>query len=108
MASVDLTPEQILDAARQLPAPERKRLVLALQDLPTTEEAQTMTRRLRRNYRLPAKQRERLGELLAKGNAGTLSAAESAEVDRLVEEFEKKTHALAHAVARGKRRPASR
>ncbi|MCI0682011.1 MAG: hypothetical protein L0Y71_07905 [Gemmataceae bacterium] len=108
MASVDLTAEQILDAARQLPAPERKRLVLALQELPNPEQARARALRLRRSYRLPAKERERLRELLAKGNAGTLNAAESVELDGLVEAFEKKTHELALTIGRAKPRGGSR
>ena len=103
VASIDLTPEQILDAARQLPEQERKRLVLALERLPTREKARAMARKLRDGYRLPTKQRERLGELLAKGNEGALSAGESAELDALVEAFEKRTHELALAISRGKR-----
>jgi hypothetical protein len=46
--------------------------------------------------------------LLAKGNAGTLDAAESAELDKLVEAFEQNTHALALAIARGRQRPMAR
>ena len=107
MASVDLTPEQILTAARQLPEPERRRLVRALQELPSAQQARAKAKQLRPRYRLPAKQRERLSELLAKGNAGLLSAAESAELDRLVEAFEKRTHELALAIGHGKRRPTS-
>jgi hypothetical protein len=108
LASVDLTPEQILDAARQLSEPDRKQLVRALQQLPTAQQARARARQLRPGYRLPEKQRERLSELLAKGNAGALSAAESAELDGLVEAFEKKTHELALAIGRGKRRSDSR
>jgi len=108
LASVDLTPDQILDAARQLPAPERERLLRALQGLPKPQQARVRAGQVRGGYRLPAKQRERLSELLAKGNAGTLSAAESAELDRLVAAFEKKTHELALAIGRAASRPASR
>ena len=70
-------------------------------------QARAKARQLRPRYRLPAKQRERLSELLAKGNAGLLTAAESAELDRLVVAFEKKTHELALAIGHGKRRPTS-
>jgi hypothetical protein len=108
VATIDLTPDQILEAARQLPAPARRRLVQALQEAPTSEKARALAGRLRRGYRLPAKQRERLGQLLAKGNAGSLSAAESTELDRLVEAFEKQTLALAQAIARGGQRPVTR
>jgi hypothetical protein len=108
VATVELTPDQILDAARQLPAPARKRLVQALQQLPTAEQARALARHLRRGHRLPAKQRARLSQLLAKGNAGTLDAAESAELDKLVEAFEQKTHALAQELARSRQRRVTR
>lgn len=104
MASIDLTPEQILQAARQLSEAERKRLVVALQDHPTPQQARARARDLRRNYRLSPKRRERLGELLAKGNAGTLSAAESLELEGLVDAFEKKTYDLALALGQSKSR----
>jgi acyl-CoA reductase-like NAD-dependent aldehyde dehydrogenase len=107
LPSVNLTPEQILDAARQLPETERRRLVVALQEQSTPQQARARARKLRRGHRLPTKQRERLGELLAKGNAGALSAAESVELDRLVEIFEEKTHDLALAIGRPRSRPAS-
>ena len=108
MATVELTPDQILDAARQSPGPARERLVQALQRLPTPEKARALARRLCRDHRLPAKQRARLGQLLAKGNAGTLNAEESAELDRLVEAFEQNTHALALDIGRNRKRAAAR
>ena len=108
VATIDLTPDQILEAARQLPAPARKRLLQAVQQAPTSKKARALAGRLRRGYRLPAKQRARLGQLLAKGNAGTLNAAESTELDKLVEAFEQETLALAQALARGGQRPLTR
>jgi hypothetical protein len=91
-----------------LPAPASKLLLQALRRAPTSKKARALAGRLRRSYRLPAKQRERLGQLLAKGNAGTLNAAESTELDNLVEAFEQETLALAQALARGGQRPLTR
>ena len=102
MAVEKLTYDQVLAAARRLRAAERRQLVAAL-----AEPARAAARRLRESYRMGDQRRERLSELLQKGNAGKLTAAERAEADRLVEEFEQRTLELAQALvgapARGRK-----
>ena len=49
---------------------------------------------------MPARQRKRLTDLLAKGNDGTLTAEESQELDTLVDQFERQTLAMASALTR--------
>jgi hypothetical protein len=101
--------EQILDAVRQLPASERSKLLRELESLPDSEETLVAARRLREKYRMGPRKRERLAQLLAKGNAGTLTPAEKRVADALVAEFEKKTLALAQALThKGRNRSPSR
>jgi hypothetical protein len=92
--------EQILDAARQLPASERSKLLRELESLPDAEETLVAARRLRDKYRMGPRKRDRLARLLAKGNAGTLTPAEKNAAAALVAEFEQKTLALAQALTR--------
>jgi hypothetical protein len=109
MASVELTLDQLVDAARQLPEEKRKALLKAIENLPSPEQAHAAAKRLRGRFRLGAKKRKRLSELLFKGNAGTLSADDREELDHLVDEFERKTLELARAMADvGNRAEASR
>ena len=102
MAITKLTYDQVLAAARRLPAAERHQLVTAL-----AEPARAAAQRLRQQYRMGDQRRARLSELLQKGNAGTLTAAERAEAARLVDEFEQRTLDLAQALvgapARGRK-----
>ena len=63
------------------------------------EQMLAAARRLRPEHRMTKKQRLRMSALLAKGNAGGLSAEEKKELDNLVEEFEKNTLELARAIA---------
>lgn len=107
MATIELTLEQLVDAARQLPVEERRRLIEDVQRLPAPEQARDRARRLRGTYRMGTRARSRMAELLAKGNEGTLSDRESAELDRLVREFETKSLEMARAVVRGKSRAKS-
>lgn len=108
MATAELTLDQILDTVRHWPAARQQTLVRALAELPTPEQALVAARRLRGRYRLTPKQRRRMSALLAKGNAGTLTAAEKRELDRLVEQFETKTLELARAIAGDGNRPGRR
>ena len=91
MAIVELTLEQLRDAIIQLPEPQRRKLLEDIQRLPATEEAWAAAQRVRGTFRMPAHQRKRMSELLAKGNNGTLTAEESRELDALVDQFERKT-----------------
>ena len=56
--------------------------------------------RVRGTFRMPARQRKRMSELLAKGNNGTLTDQESQELDVLVDQFEQKTLAMTRALTR--------
>jgi hypothetical protein len=98
MAGVRLTYQQILKAARRLPAEQRKTLVQELASEPSRAEALKVAGRLRPAFRLPPKKQKRLSLLLQKGNAGKLTPAESKELDALVEEVEAKMLEFAEAV----------
>jgi hypothetical protein len=100
MATVELTLEQLRDAIIQLPTPQRRKLLAEIERLPSAEEARAAARRIRDTFRMPTHQRKRMGELLAKGNEGTLTPAESRELDALVDQFEGKTLELARELAR--------
>jgi len=77
MATVELTFDQVMQAVRALPDRDRRRLL----------------------NEVAAKQHKRMSELLAKGNAGTLTADESRELDQLVADFERRTAAMAEELA---------
>ena len=100
MATVELTLEQLRDAIIQLPEPQRRQLLEDLQRLPAPEEARAAAQRVRGTFRMPARQRKRMSELLAKGNNGPLTAEESRELDALVDQFERKTLDMACALTR--------
>ena len=100
MAIVELTIEQLFEAARQLPLPQRKKLIKQLEHLPAPARARRITRSLRGEYRMSTPDRKRLSELLLKGNSGTLGSRESKELERLAAEFEQRTLDLAQATAR--------
>lgn len=100
MATVELTFEQLRDAIVQLPKPQRQKLLAEIARTPTADEAREEARRLRGTFRLTARQRERMAELLAKGNEGALTAEESRELDALVDQFEHKTLAMARELTR--------
>jgi hypothetical protein len=103
MATVELSVEQLREAIIQLPEPQRRRLLEDLEGIPTAEEARAAARQVRGTFRMNARQRKRMSELLAKGNEGTLSAEDSRELDALVERFERKTLEMARELARSKK-----
>jgi uncharacterized protein (TIGR03067 family) len=98
MANAEPTLEQILETVRQLPEPQRQRLLKEIEALPRPANALAAARRLRAEHRMEKQQRQRISKLLAKGNAGLLSAEEKTELNCLVDEFEKKTLELAQAL----------
>ena len=100
MAAVELTLEQLRDAIVQLPRPQRRKLLAEIERLPTADEARERARQLHDTFRLSTRQRERMAELLAKGNEGTGTADESRELDALVDQFEHKALAMARELAR--------
>jgi hypothetical protein len=100
MATVELTLEQLCDAIVQLPKPQRRKLFAEVKRVSPTEEVRAAARRIRNTFRLNAHQRERMADLLAKGNEGTLTAKESRELDALVDQFESKTLDMARELTR--------
>jgi hypothetical protein len=87
-------------AAFQLPELQRRQLLEEINHLPSAEEARAAAQRVRGTFRIPASQRKRLSELLAKGNDGTLTAEESRELNTLVDQFERKTLDMARQLTR--------
>lgn len=100
MATVELTLEQLRDALLQLPESQRRQLVEEMTRLSTAAEARVAAQRIRGTFRMPARQRKRMSELLTKGNDGTLTDQESHELDVLVDQFEQKTLAMTRALIR--------
>ena len=100
MATVELTLEQLRDALLQLPESQRQQLLADLTRLCAAEEARAAAQRVRGTFRMPARQRKRMSELLAKGNDGTLTDQESQELDALVDQFEQQTLAMTRALTR--------
>jgi hypothetical protein len=98
MAGKLATYDEILKAARRLPADQKKTLVQELASEPSREEALKVARLLRPAFRLSPKKEKRLSLLLQKGNAGTLTPAERKEVDALVEEVTFRNLQFAEAV----------
>ena len=103
MATVELTLEQLRDAIIQLSTPQRRKLLADLKRLPSAEEARAAARRMRNTFRMAHHQRKRMGELLTKGNEGTLTLEESRELDTLVDQFEGKTLELARELTRSRK-----
>jgi hypothetical protein len=99
MTAVEQTLEQILQAVRRLPEAQREKLLKEIEALPKPEQARATARRLRARYRLGRKPQQRMSDLLAKGNAGTLSREEKQELGVLVADFEKRTLEFARAIA---------
>ncbi len=100
MATVELTLEQLREAIIQLPEPQRRRLLDDIQRLPSPDAARGMAQQVRGTFRMNAKDRARMSELLEKGNDGKLTAAESKELNSLVDEFEERTLQMARALAK--------
>lgn len=98
MASVELSYDQILQAARQLPAAERNNLVKALEARPSPDEILKVARRLRPKFRLSPSKRRRMDRLVDKRSEGTLTATERAELDALVEEIDENTLRMSQAI----------
>jgi hypothetical protein len=106
MVQPTLTYNEVLEAARRLPPQQRQCLVEDLTSPPPRAEALKTARRLRPAHRLSPKKQKRLSLLLAKGNAGKLTASEREEVDALVSEVDAKMLAFAQAVAAALKRNA--
>lgn len=100
MAVIELTLQQLREAIIQLPASQRQKLLKDIESVPTAEQARESARGIRGGFRMSDAQRQRMSALLVKGNDATLSAAESRELDRLVDQFEERTLGLARKLAR--------
>lgn len=103
MATAELTLDQILAAVRKLPVAKRKRLLRELQPNGTAAVTGAGVEAERRRHRMTPHERKRMKQLLAKGNAGTLSDKQSTELNRLVETYEKKTLGMAQALVHSRR-----
>jgi hypothetical protein len=99
MPTIQLTFEQVVEAVRQLPEGDRRRLLREVTSPPNPKTVHAAAQRLRKKYQAKPKRQQRMSELLAKGNAGTLTAEEGLELDRLVEDFERRAVAMAEELA---------
>lgn len=96
MATVNLTLKQILGAVEQHSPDERKRVQRELARGGSSPKSAHPVKQM------PPRRAKRLSELLLKANSATLTAAEDAELNTLVDEFESLTLAGAEALARNK------
>ncbi|HPM79778.1 MAG TPA: hypothetical protein PLF81_03735 [Candidatus Anammoximicrobium sp.] len=99
MPTIQLTFEQVAEAVRQLPEGDRQRLLSEANLRPHPERLRAAAGQLRKKYQAKPKQQKRMSELLAKGNAGTLTPEESRELDQLVEDYGRRTAAMADELA---------
>lgn len=103
MATVELTVEQILDAIRQLPESERRRIVAEIEHVSpsgasVSDQMERTVQKLRSRFRMNPADRKRMSELLRKATEGKLTGEESGELDRLVDDFEQRTLEMAEAL----------
>lgn len=95
MAVVELTPEQITEAVRQLGDDDRLQVLRELIGKPNRDAVLRAADRLRPKFRLPADRQRRLSSLQRKANAGTLKKNERAELDALCDEANQRTLEMA-------------
>jgi hypothetical protein len=98
MANVKV--QDVLDAARQLTPRQRGRVLDELQRMATSDEALKVARRLRGKYKLPPPKQRRLSRLLRKNNEDRLTAAETSELQKLLEECDSRSLAMADELVR--------
>ena len=99
MPSIQLTFEQVVEAVRQLPEGDRRRLLSVVSSRPSPAAVRAAANQLRKKHQARPRQQRRMSELLAKGSNGALTADESCELDQLVEDFERRTVAMADELA---------
>lgn len=99
MPTIQLTFEQVVEAVRQLPERDRGRLLREVSPQADPQGLHAAASRLRKKYQASPKKRRRISDLLAKGSAGELTAKESRELDQLVDDFERRTVAMAEELA---------
>jgi hypothetical protein len=99
MPTIQLTFDQVVEAVRQLPEGDRRRLLSAVGLPPKGERPRAVAGRLRKKYQAKPKQQKRMSEPLVKGSAGTLTAEENRELNLLVEDYERRTVEMANGLA---------
>ena len=93
MPTIQVEPEQLLDAALQMPRPELERFVAKLfalkarQETPNLSEAETRLL-LKINRDLPPAARSRMNELIDKRQAGLITPSELDELIQLTDQSE--------------------
>jgi len=101
MPTVDLTLEQLIAATQQLTPAEFREFLGKLSDQSRRQLALQADEQTLRNvvrYEWSAAKQARLGRLLGKGNAGSLTTGERAELNRLVDEVEQRSLEKAEAL----------
>ncbi|MDA1052083.1 MAG: hypothetical protein O3C40_16580 [Planctomycetota bacterium] len=99
MATIQLTLEQIVDAAQQLPDEDRVHLISALVQHSRGKKAREALEELRPRFGMPQPAQRRMSALLAKSNGGTITAKERAELATLIGDFQQRSLELAEAVS---------
>lgn len=94
MPTIHIEPEQLLDAASQMPRPELEQFVRKLFALKAREETPSLSEResellLAINQGLPAPTRKRLNGLIKKRQSYTITQAELQELCQLTDQIEK-------------------
>ncbi len=91
MPTITLTVEQLVDAVKQLTPQEWERFerqLTALRRASSDNGSESL--RQQAGYKFPARVQRRLSRLLAKQREAELSAAERAELDALLEEYDRR------------------
>lgn len=99
MATVELTFEQIVDAARQLPDEDRLHLIEKLVQHSCGDRTRAALEALRPQFEMPQPAQRRMSALLAKSNAGAITAKEQEELAGLIDDFQQRSLELAEAVS---------
>lgn len=95
-----MTVQEVLDAARQLTPEQRERVIDELQRMATRDEAIKAAGRLRHKFKLSAAEQKRLSSLLQKNAEGLLSPEEQSELEKSIDEYERRSLAMAEELVR--------
>ena len=98
MAHEPLSFRQILEAAQRLPAAEQRNLVRALAQNTSPQDVLKVAGRVRPAFRLSPRKRKRMSYLTSKRSQGSLTHAERAELNELVEETTENSIRMAEAI----------
>lgn len=96
---VDMTLEQVLNAARQLAEEERIELACRLFGPLESDGVDREVEQIRSQFEMPAPMQRRMSVLAAKCRDRTIQPSERQELDRLVDDFRDRALALARAAA---------